>query len=115
MTRKLLFVFFSIMLASMIIICFYAGSKQNMFEYFNEHISDPWFFATILDCYWGFLIFYGWLIYQEKSWMIRIPSLIAIFSLGNIAVALYGLFRTIRLPANASFEDFLLIRNSTKQ
>ena len=102
------------MLASMIIICLYAGSEQNMFEYFNEHISDPWFLATILDCYWGFLIFYGWLIYQEESWLIRIPSLIAICSLGNIAIALYGLYRTIRLPKNTSFEDFLLKRNITK-
>jgi len=103
------------MLVSMLLICFYAGSQQSMFDYFNQHGSNPWFLATILDCYWGFLIFYGWLIYQEKSWLIRIPSFLAICSMGNIAVAVYGLVRTIRLPANASFEDFLLKRNNIKQ
>ena len=108
MTRKLLFAFFGLMLVSMLLVCVRAGTQQNMFEYFNEHGSHPWYVATLLDCYWGFFIFYGWLVYQEKSWLVRIPWLVAICCLGNIAVATYGLLHVFRLPTKASFEDFLL-------
>ncbi len=112
MTRNLLLVFFTLMLVSMLLICIYAGSQQNMFTYFKEQGNSPWFLATLLDCDWGFFIFYGWLMYKEKSWFIRIPSFLAICSLGNIAIASYGLFQAFRLPNNASFEDFLLKRNN---
>tara|TARA_Y100000994_G_scaffold37122_1_gene27959 strand:- start:722 stop:1063 length:342 start_codon:yes stop_codon:yes gene_type:complete len=113
MTRSLLFVFFGVMLISMLAVCIYAGNQQNMFNYFREHGSDPWFVATLLDCYWGFFIFYCWLVYQEKSWLSRIPWLLAICSLGMIAVSSYGLMRTYRLKKDACFEDFLLRESSS--
>ena len=108
MTRSLLFVFFGVMLISMLAACIYAGNQQNMFNYFREHGSDPWFVATLLDCYWGFFIFYCWLVYQEKTWWSRVPWLIAICCLGMIAVSSYGLLRTYRLNKDSDFEDFLL-------
>ena len=108
MTKKGLLLFFSLMLISMLGVCLWAGSDKNMLIYFNEQRSSPWFIATLMDCYWGFLIFYGWLLYQEKSWAKRIPWLATICCLGNIAVAIYGLIRAARLPADASFEDFLM-------
>ena len=108
MTRNLLFAFFGLMLISMLAVCFYAGSQQNMFGYFNEHGSHPWYVATLLDCYWGFFVFYGWLVYQEKTWWSRVPWLIAICCLGMIAVSSYGLLRTYRLNNDSDFEDFLL-------
>ena len=108
MTKKGLLLFFSLMLISMLGVCLLAGSSKNMFIYFNEQRSSPWFIATLLDCYWGFFIFYGWLLYQEKSWVKRIPWLAAICFLGNIAVAIYGLIRAARLSADATFEDFLI-------
>mgnify|MGYP001158220454 FL=1 len=108
MIRNILFAFFGLMLISMLILCFYAGSKQNMLSYFGEEFSNPWFVATLMDCYWGLFIFYGWLVYQEKSWLSRIPWLVAICSLGMIAVSCYGLMRTYRLEKDACFEDFLI-------
>ena len=108
MIKNVLLAFFSLMLLSMLAICFWAGSQQNMVEYVSKELSDPWFMATLLDCYWGLFIFSGWLVYQEKSWVTRVPWLVAIFCLGNIAVAIYGLLRVTRLPSDATFQDFLL-------
>ena len=75
----------------MTVACFWAGNYQNMFDYLRVHGSHPWYVATLLDCYWGFLIFYLWLVYKENSWLVRIPWLV---------------------PLNASLEDFLLKKDS---
>ena len=54
------------MLISMLILCFYAGSKQNMLSYFGEEFSNPWFVATLMDCYWVYLFsMAGWSIRKE--------------------------------------------------
>ena len=39
MIRNILFAFFGLMLISMLILCFYAGSKQNMLSYFGENFQ----------------------------------------------------------------------------
>ena len=113
--KKLLLTFFATVLISMLLTCFWAGSHQNMFDYFNEQGSNPWFVATLMDCYWGFFIFYLWLVYKENSWLIRIPWLIAIVCLGNIAIATSAIVKVVRLPSDASVEDFLLKQKPTNR
>lgn len=73
-------------------------------------VTHPWFIATLMDCYFGFLTFYLWLAYKETGWFARIFWLIAILLLGNIAMSLYMLLVLFRLPASATVEHVLLRR-----
>jgi hypothetical protein len=41
--------------------------------------------------------------------------LIAIICLGNIAIATYAIIKVVRLPSDASVEDFLLKQNPTNR
>ena len=63
--------------------------------------SDPWFRATLADAYCGFLTFYAWVFYRERSWGGRTLWFAAIMLLGNIAMALYMLVLLFRMPAGA--------------
>lgn len=72
--------------------------------------NNPWFVATLLDAYFGFLWFWAWVAYKEQSWFSRIIWLVLILTLGNIAMATYILIQLLRLPADAKVEDLLLRR-----
>lgn len=70
--------------------------------------SDPWFRATLADAYCGFLTFYAWVFYRERSRAGRVSWFAAIMLLGNIAMALYMLVLLYRLPPGAGPEQLLL-------
>jgi hypothetical protein len=70
--------------------------------------NNPWFVATLFDAYFGFLWFWAWVAYKERSWLSRALWLLLILGLGNIAIATYMLIQLHRLPAGAKIEDLLL-------
>lgn len=70
--------------------------------------SNPWFIATLLDAYFGFLWFWLWVAYRETGWASRLGWLVLILSLGNMAMAAYVLIALWRLPADAGIENLLL-------
>jgi hypothetical protein len=71
-------------------------------------VLHPWFIATLFDTYFGFLTFWLWLAYRERSWVARILWLIAILALGNIAMSSYMLILLWRLPSDAGVRQVLL-------
>ena len=72
--------------------------------------NNPWFVATMFDAYFGFLWFWSWVAYKERSWGSRLIWLVLILALGNMAMAIYVLIQLFRLPADAKVEDLLLRR-----
>ena len=72
--------------------------------------NNPWFVATMFDAYFGFLWFWAWIAYKERSWLSRIIWLFLVLTLGNMAMAAYMLVQLVRLPADARVEDLLLRR-----
>lgn len=72
--------------------------------------NNPWFVATMFDAYFGFLWFWAWVAYKERSWLSRVVWLVIILTLGNMAMATYMLIQLYRLPADAKIEDLLLRR-----
>ncbi|PTU31251.1 DUF1475 family protein [Stenotrophobium rhamnosiphilum] len=72
--------------------------------------NNPWFVATLLDAYFGFLWFWAWVAYKERSWLSRVIWLVLILGLGNMAMGAYILIQLYRLPADAKIEDLLLRR-----
>lgn len=104
-------IFFTIVLLSMLAVTGWAGSQVALWSIPREVGAHPWFVATLVDAYWGFLIFYLWLCHKEPSWLSRALWFLAVLVLGNIAAAAYGLAVVLRLPREAKPADVLLRRD----
>ena len=68
---------------------------------------DPWFRATLMDAYFGFLTFFVWVAYKERSWASRGVWFVAIMSLGNFAMSGYLLWQLSKMK-QFSWEALLL-------
>lgn len=101
-------IFFTIVLVSMLAVTGWASFQVPLWETPRNVATHPWFIATLVDAYWGFLTFYLWVIYRETGWASRLLWLVAILLLGNIAMAVYALAVAFRLPLTAEAKDFFL-------
>jgi len=105
-----------IALAALIAVSIWATGHISIVPVIDELLAapgagnNPWFIATLLDAYFGFLWFWAWVAYKERSWASRITWLVLILALGNMAMAIYMLVQLLRLPAGARVEDLLLRR-----
>jgi hypothetical protein len=105
-------ILFGLILAAMIGVTTWAGSKRNLFEAGGEIVRNPWGVATLFDAYLGFLTFFVWVAYKERTILARIAWFILIMTLGNIAMAGYVLLKLFGMPANGSVEQLLLRRTA---
>jgi hypothetical protein len=99
---------FSLVLASMLWVTTWAGMQCALWDTPRAVATHPWFIATMFDTYWGFITFYCWLAYKERSWVAKIAWLVAVLLLGNIAMSIYILIQLFRVPAGARIEEVLL-------
>ena len=91
----------------------WASSVQALWNIPREVGANPWFIATLFDAYFGFLTFWLWVAWKERSWPARLGWLVGILLLGNIAMAVYMLIQLFRLPAGAPMERLLLRRHES--
>jgi len=101
-------IFFFIVLGSMLAVTGWASLQVPLWSIPREIGGHPWFIATLFDAYWGFFTFYAWQCYKEPAWNSRVLWFVALVLLGNIAMAVYGLIVTFRLPVSAPPADVLL-------
>ena len=93
-------------------VTFQANLERSLFQAGRGLWPDPWFLATLLDAYFGFIIFYVWVAYKEKTYASRILWFVLIMGLGNMAVALYVLLQLSKLRPGDPWEK-LLLRDET--
>ena len=79
----------------------------SLWEAWPAYAANRWAVATLWDAYFGFLTFYLWVIYKEKTVGARILWFLLIMSLGNIATSLYVLLQLIRLRPDEPAEAVL--------
>ena len=101
-------VFAFVVLLTMLAVTGWASSVQALWKIPAEVGGHPWFIATLFDAYFGFLFFWLWVAYKERNWLARISWLVGILLFGNIAMALYILIQTFRLPKVSPVERLLL-------
>lgn len=101
--------FIGILLA-MIGVTSWASSEVALWNTPRAVATHPWFIATLFDAYFGFLAFWLWVAWLERTWLRRINWLVAILLFGNIAMAIYMLARLFRLPRTATMEDVITRR-----
>ncbi len=63
--------------------------------------ASPWSMATLYDAYFGFITFFCWLAWRERSLGIKIAWFVAIMALGNIAMSAYVLLQLFGLKKEA--------------
>ena len=105
---------FSVILMGMLFITTRATLKESLFEIPPVVTKDPWFQATLLDAYFGFITFYAWVFYRSPQWPARVGWLIAILLGGNVTMAIYALYRLWVWPRPYR-ADTLLLRPEHRQ
>jgi predicted permease len=105
---QLLRVLFAAILLAMLWLTVTAGLERGVFDAASDLWSDPWFKATLADAYFGFIAFFVWVAYKERSAAGKLIWFALLMALGNIAIAIYMLIQLSRLEAGDSLERLLL-------
>lgn len=82
---------FVVVVGSMLFVTSRASLQCPLFDLPPDVLGHPWFIATLLDAYWGFITFYVWAAWKERSGVARGLWLPAVLLLGNFAMAAYFL------------------------
>jgi hypothetical protein len=110
--KKFLVGLFIAILLAMISVTVWASIERNMFQAGRGLWPDPWFLATLLDAYLGFLIFFVWVAHKERSSGSRILWFVLIMGLGNRAAAFYVLLRLGKMRSRDGWGKLLLREKS---
>jgi len=105
-------IFFVVVLGSMLAVTSWASWQCPLFATPRDVATHPWFIATLLDAYWGFLTFFVWVAYKQVTTASRIIWLTAILLLGNIAMAAYCLNELFRASPERPLTDILTSRRT---
>ena len=106
--RRLLLAIFALFFLIILFFTIRASLSENILAIDPLVLSNRWFQATLVDAYLGFLTFYVWVFYRERSWVCRGLWLVAILLLGNLAMSAYVVLRLIWLPADADWVALLV-------
>jgi len=71
-------------------------------------VSSPWAVATLFDAYYGFLTFFVWVCFKERSLAARVMWFLLIMGLGNIAMSAYVLMQLFRLKSDEPLSNLVL-------
>jgi hypothetical protein len=103
---------FLVILASMLWVTTWASLQCPLFGVPRSVATHPWFIATMADAYLGFITFFVWVCFRQTSWTARFAWLLAILSLGNIAMASYCLAALSGAPRDGKLADVLVARKA---
>ncbi len=101
---------FAAIVVAMLGVTSWASLQVTLWETPRAVATHPWFIATLFDTYFGFLTFWLWLAWRERSGIRSAAWLVAILLLGNIAMATYVLIQLFRLPTTASVDQLFTRR-----
>lgn len=72
--------------------------------------GSPWAVATLFDAYFGFVTFFVWVCFKERSFASKGIWFVLIMGLGNIAMSGYVLLQLFKLKSEEPLSR-LLLRN----
>lgn len=103
-----------VVLVLMLSVTISASLQQNILSATRLLWPDPWFRATLADAYCGFLFFWLWVAWRERSLGRSLLWFVLIMALGNIAMAIYILLRVAALRPGEGVAALLLPRVETE-
>jgi len=97
--RTFLIALFIAIFVFMISITLWASANSSLLDpaVRAAYNGQPWALATLADAYCGFITFFVWLCFRERSLAIKVLWLVLILLLGNIAMSFYVLLQLFRL------------------
>lgn len=95
--RRLLQLLFGAILVAMLVVTVRASLQQSLWDAWPGFAANPWSIATLWDAYFGFLTFFVWVAWRERSTASRVVWFILVMLLGNIAMSVYVLIQLQRL------------------
>jgi hypothetical protein len=107
--RRTLQVLFGFIFVSLLAYTSWASTQQSLLDW-QGLVAEPdrwWTIATLIDAYYGFITFYVWVCFKERSWLARVLWFIAIMALGNMAMAAYVLIALWRLKPGEPVANIL--------
>jgi hypothetical protein len=107
-TRRALALYFVLVLAAMTWVSWYACTAPtitslpqyaalkgkeglNVLHGYVTVCAEPWGLATMFDAYFGFLAFWLYVAWRERTVTARLGWFVALMLLGNFAIAAYAL------------------------
>jgi len=78
----------------------HTGLEVSLSAAWPSYKANPWAMATLYDAYFGFVTFYAWVCYKERSVRVRVLWFLLIMGLGNIAMSFYVLIQLFQLRSN---------------
>ena len=78
----------------------------------DSYAANPWAVATLYDAYSGFVIYWLWVAFRERSWAPRVVWFVLIMALGNIATSAYLFWQLWRLKPNQPLENLMMRRSA---
>src|SRR5713226_3582439 len=91
---KLLFGFIFLF---MVVMTVGTSLQVSLWSAWSSFAASPWAMATLYDAYFGFITFFCWLAWRERTIGIKILWFVLIMALGNIAMSLYVLIQLFAL------------------
>ncbi len=110
MMRICLIALFGFILTAMLAVTVRASIDRSILDVGRELTSDPWFQATLADAYFGFVTFYAWVAYKERTGVRRAVWFVLIMTLGNIAMSIYMLIQVWSWEPNQGMQSLLCRR-----
>lgn len=101
----LLRVLFGAILAAMLATTTWASLEASVFKGGAEMLRNRWAVATLVDAYFGFLTFFVWVAWRERTMVARAIWFVLIMLLGNIAMSAYVLIALSSIDRRSSLDQ----------
>ena len=111
--KSFLKVLFAAIFVGMTVMTIRTSLIVSLWDAIPAYAASPWAMATLWDAYCGFITFYVWVVWKERSAVARIVWFILIMALGNIAMSFYVLLQLMRLRGDEPGHAVLLRRAET--
>ena len=95
--KTLLKLLFGFIFVFMVVITVRTSLQVSLWSAMPAFAASPWSMATLYDAYFGFITFFCWLAWRERSLGIKIVWFVLIMALGNIAMSAYVLLQLFGL------------------
>jgi hypothetical protein len=105
--KTILKLLFGFILFWMVVLTIRTSLAMSIWDAWDSYAANPWAVATLYDAYFGFLTFWVWVAYKEKTLAARVLWFVLIAALGNITMSLYVLIQLFRLKPDEPAEAIL--------
>jgi len=108
--RLLLKIIFAAIFVWMVVMTTYLSLQKPLWQAGSEFswAGSPWAAATLFDAYFGFLTFFVWVCFKERSLAAKVIWFVLIMALGNIAMSGYVLIQLSRLKPEEPLSNLVL-------